>query len=257
MAKKPKPYYQFGELLTEGIKRSAKNRSVVQTQEDLAYRLGVSFNTIYTWRRGEHLPEPELVAEIARYFVESWGPDATWTKKFLNKGEYGTAETIASLMVDLYGQASTPPPTTQIIPIVNPTKLQGLSLDIFKFLTTADPGPLKNLHAYKQLVIQNHWSFPDPFVLCRGLLTTALKHLQQRYPHLAQPLIETYFQDQELSPASPKTNLPPSRQKADLHLAFEQLARVISEMESTVCFRYKLNIQLRIPHQTNSSLFGI
>lgn len=94
--KKAKPYISFGNLLTEGIKKHALQEQIdlVPAQHQLAERLGYSFNALYTWRRGEHLPPPNTIESLAEFFTKTRVADRTWISRFLEKGEYGSPATI-------------------------------------------------------------------------------------------------------------------------------------------------------------------
>jgi transcriptional regulator with XRE-family HTH domain len=105
---KSRPYLAFGELLTEAIKQLALQATMRMVQEDLAERLGYSSSAIYAWRRGEHLPEPQVIAELARLFVQEWQADQQWINDFLEKAQYGPPSAVAALNEELFGQKRTP-----------------------------------------------------------------------------------------------------------------------------------------------------
>ena len=88
MAAKPKPYSAFGQLLTEGIRRLAGDQSLTTAQRELAQDLGYSVSTIYRWRRGESLPQPQMIETLARVFIQKEVADRDWITRFLKKGFY-------------------------------------------------------------------------------------------------------------------------------------------------------------------------
>ena len=97
---------RFGELLTEGIKRLALKRrqSIEQTHNELINELSVSRSTIYNWRKGEHLPEPDVIARLAHIFVQKGNVDQTWIDDFLDAAEYGPLRAIEALNEELFGR---------------------------------------------------------------------------------------------------------------------------------------------------------
>lgn len=105
---KARPYLAFGELLTEAIKQLALQATMRMVQEDLAEKLGYSSSAIYAWRRGEHLPEPQVIAELARLFVQEWQADQQWINDFLEKAQYGPPSAVATLNEELFGQKRLP-----------------------------------------------------------------------------------------------------------------------------------------------------
>ncbi|NJN99778.1 MAG: hypothetical protein HC875_39585 [Anaerolineales bacterium] len=108
---KPKYHFEFGRLLSEGIKQTAlaRQESLQQTHQYLADELGYAVNTLYVWRRGEHLPDdPHAVVGLARIFVKAWGADQQWINNFLAKGEYGPTQAIEKLNQELFGAESLP-----------------------------------------------------------------------------------------------------------------------------------------------------
>lgn len=104
MPQKPQPYMAFGDLLTAGIKQLALQASMKAIQEDLADKLGYSASAIYAWRRGEHLPEPKVIEELARIFVQEWQADQEWIDIFLEKGNYGPPQAATTLKSELFGE---------------------------------------------------------------------------------------------------------------------------------------------------------
>lgn len=103
---KPTPYQSFGKLLSAGIKQTslARRESLQQTHQYLADELGYVVNTLYVWRRGEHLPDnPVTVADLARIFAKTWGADQKWVNDFLDKGEYGPVQAVEALNQELFG----------------------------------------------------------------------------------------------------------------------------------------------------------
>jgi len=108
MSTKPQPYFAFGEMVTEGIKQLALRASMRKVQDELAQQLGYSPSAIYSWRRGEHLPEPEVIEKLARIFVEGWQADQDWINNLLEKGEYGPSPAVVALNEELFGQQPSP-----------------------------------------------------------------------------------------------------------------------------------------------------
>ena len=103
---KATPYQAFGKLLIEGIKQTslARRESLQETHQYLADELGYAVNTLYVWRRGEHLPDnPETVADLARIFAKTWKADQKWVNDFLDKGEYGPVQAVEALNHELFG----------------------------------------------------------------------------------------------------------------------------------------------------------
>lgn len=87
-------YQKFGILLDQGIRMLAAARGIKDgaMYRDLADRLGFSANTLYGWKRGERLPEPEVIAQLAHWFGESGKMDKTWLEQFLKAGGYPLTE---------------------------------------------------------------------------------------------------------------------------------------------------------------------
>lgn len=159
---KPMPYQVFGDLLTEGIKQTGLTRreTMQQTHQYLADELGYAVNTLYVWRRGEHLPDnPATVASLARIFAQTWHANQKWINHFLEKGEYGPPQAVESLNQELFGlpapataSLTTPQPTEPLAnftpgPISQPVRsstypiatavLNFLTIILFKFLELA------------------------------------------------------------------------------------------------------------------------
>ena len=106
MRRKGVPYRKFGERLEEGVKRLAiaRRQLVGQTHERLAEQeLSVAASTLYSWRRGEHLPEPALIERLARTFAREWGADLAWVAEFLDAADYGPLRAVEELNRDLFG----------------------------------------------------------------------------------------------------------------------------------------------------------
>jgi transcriptional regulator with XRE-family HTH domain len=106
MARKPTPYFKFGNLLVEGIQKMAltHRQSPGRTHEKLAHKLGVAPTTLYTWRRGEHLPPDETIAELARIFAREGRADWKWINGFLSAAKYGPVEAVEGLKRELFGE---------------------------------------------------------------------------------------------------------------------------------------------------------
>lgn len=104
MVDKPPPYQEFGELLIEGIRGLARNRPMKAVHADLEERLGYSVSMIYHWRRGEYLPEPDIIAKLARIFAKESRVDQQWIINFLKKGEYDDPQHVAPLIKELFGE---------------------------------------------------------------------------------------------------------------------------------------------------------
>lgn len=108
----------FGRLLEEGIKKLAAARrvSLRQAHDDLADRLAVSTRTIYDWRKGKRLPQPELVAGLAHVFVSHGEATNSWVRAFLRKGDYGPSDSVDRLLQELFPaekeSANIAPPTS-------------------------------------------------------------------------------------------------------------------------------------------------
>ena len=106
MAAKPKPYSAFGQLLTEGIKRLAGDQSLTTAQRELAQDLGYSVSTIYRWRRGESLPQPQMIETLARVFIQKEVADRDWITRFLKKGLYGLPWPVDTIVDALFVEGS-------------------------------------------------------------------------------------------------------------------------------------------------------
>ncbi len=150
---KPTPYRAFGKLLIEGIKQTsiARGETSQQTHQFLADELGYAVNTLYVWRRGEHLPDnPDTVAHLARIFVKAWRADRRWVNEFLKKGEYGPKQAVDALNQELFGDfpdEAAVPVARVTPPIQNATQAAGepqtstaglshrLRVALFNFLT--------------------------------------------------------------------------------------------------------------------------
>lgn len=106
MARKPTPYFKFGGLLAEGIQKMAltHRQSPGRTHEELAHKLGVAPTTLYTWRRGEHLPPDETIAALARIFAREGGADWKWIDGFLSAAKYGPVAAVEGLRRELFGE---------------------------------------------------------------------------------------------------------------------------------------------------------
>jgi WD40 repeat protein len=116
MGANPKPYEVFGRLLSEGIKNLARGKSIEAVHQKLYNSLGYASTTIYSWRRGEHLPQPEVIAQFARMFVEGWQADQAWINNFLEKGKYSPPQKLHDLHEELFGSRLTPDlPTSPLI----------------------------------------------------------------------------------------------------------------------------------------------
>ena len=76
-------------------------------------RVTARASTIYAWRQGEHLPEPKVIEELARIFVQEWQADQEWIDIFLEKGDYGPPQAAAALKSELFGEM--PPVGNEII----------------------------------------------------------------------------------------------------------------------------------------------
>lgn len=93
-------------MLEEGVRRLgiARRQRVGQAHDQLAEQeLGVASSTLYSWRRGEHLPEPTLVVRLARTFVRGWGADQKWVNDFLDAADYGPVRAVEELNQELFG----------------------------------------------------------------------------------------------------------------------------------------------------------
>ena len=97
-------YEGFGRLLIEGIKKlnAIRRDSMDQTHKALAEELGVSSRTIYDWRRGKRLPDPDSVAQLARIFVETGDADQAWIAHFLEKGQYLPKQAAGKLIYEIF-----------------------------------------------------------------------------------------------------------------------------------------------------------
>lgn len=113
---KPKPHREFGNLLSEGIKQLAITRRapIGIVQDELAEKVGYSANAIHVWRRGEHLPVPQVVEALARIFAQGWQADEAWIKKFLKKGEYEPAKARDALILELFPVPIPPPEISSV-----------------------------------------------------------------------------------------------------------------------------------------------
>lgn len=110
---KPQPYQAFGELLKQGIEllRLSRNQSKGHTLTYLAHQVDFSTTSFYVWQRGEHLPPPEVIVELARLFIDQWGADPTWIEDFLTKGQCGPTNVLLDeLFGDRTGQIEVSPP---------------------------------------------------------------------------------------------------------------------------------------------------
>ncbi len=99
-----KPYYTFGLLVSEGIKKTALKRrqNHGQTHIDLAHHLNVSPTTVYGWRKGERLPSTDIIPELASFFAQEGKMDALWFDKFIHAAEYGPPQAAKKLKNDLF-----------------------------------------------------------------------------------------------------------------------------------------------------------
>lgn len=93
-------------MLSEGIKQLALQASMKAVQEELGERLGYSPSAIYAWRRGEHLPEPAVIEQLARIFVAEGQADRRWINAFLEKANYGPPSAVAALKRELFGETA-------------------------------------------------------------------------------------------------------------------------------------------------------
>ncbi len=101
---KSTPYRRFGKLLTEGIKRLDRQKPLVIVQEELANKLGYSLSMIYAWRRGEHLPDPDIIEQLAGIFVKRGQATPLWINDFLKKGAYGSPQAAEVFSKKLFGK---------------------------------------------------------------------------------------------------------------------------------------------------------
>lgn len=98
-------YRRFGELLEQSIKKRAStpDQSIGSVQQRLMELLSISQSTLYDWRNGKYLPQPELIPKMARIFVQEWQFDQKWLKDFLEATEYGPKSAVEMIKHELCG----------------------------------------------------------------------------------------------------------------------------------------------------------
>ena len=97
--------------IAENLKRLRQNRGL--TQEQLAERLGVSFQSVSRWENGLSYPDIELIPEIAAFFEVSTDvlmgvekatmeQNLAREKKYLRVHDFGSAEEYLAFVEDLH-----------------------------------------------------------------------------------------------------------------------------------------------------------
>ncbi|NJN95110.1 MAG: hypothetical protein HC875_13895 [Anaerolineales bacterium] len=156
----------FSRLLEEGIKKLAAVRrvSLRQAHDNLADRLAVSTRTIYDWRKGKRLPQPELVAGLAHVFVSHGETNSAWVRAFLLKGEYGAPVLVDRLLQELFPaekeSANIAPPTSAngaggISPDLPKTdaQIRPVVSELANDMMTARVPPLPGFHTERRQIV--------------------------------------------------------------------------------------------------------
>ena len=81
-------------LIGENIKRIRRERDL--TQEEVAAHLGISFQSISKWERGETLPDTAILPDLANVLETTTDFILTGGERMIEyKGKIGISDTIA------------------------------------------------------------------------------------------------------------------------------------------------------------------